>query len=92
MKITEKITATQYIGQKEIGVYEGTRYMIDTEIALNEGDVISIEKPIEAKIQTLCQLCAVVYDGGEDYSGRMKLQAIDFYCGFITREEIEIEF
>ena len=45
MKITEKITATQYIGQKETGVYEGTRYMIDTEVELNEGDVVSTENP-----------------------------------------------
>ena len=89
MKITEKITATQYIGQKETGIYEGTRYMIDTEVELNEGDVISNENPIEGKIQTLCELCASVYDGGEDYSETMKQQAIDFHCDFISKEEIE---
>lgn len=89
MKITEKITATQYIGQKETGVYEGTRYMIDTEVELNEGDVVSTENPIEGKFQTLCELCASVYDGGEDYSETMKQQAIDFHCGFISKEEIE---
>lgn len=89
MKIIDQITATQYIGQKETGIYEGTRYMIDTESSLNVGDVISSENPINGKFQTLCELCALVYEGGEDYSESMKQQAIDLYCGFISKEEME---
>jgi hypothetical protein len=89
MKIIEKITETQYIGQKETGVYAGTRYLIETKVALNEGDVVSTENPIKGKFQTLCELCASVYDGGEDYSETMKQQTIDFHCGFISKEEIE---
>ncbi len=40
-------------------------------------------------MKTLCELCKDVYNGGEDYSERMKQQAIDYHFGFITREEIE---
>ncbi len=90
MKIIEKITDTQYLGQKETSVYEGTRYLITTTKLLNENDIITKENPIQGTFQTLCELCNDVYGVGEDYNERMKDQAIDFICGFITKEEIEI--
>jgi len=89
MKIIEKITDTHYIGQKETGVNSGTRFLIETETELNEGDVISKDNPITGKFQTLCELCESAYNGGEDYSEGMKQQAIDVMCGFLTETEIE---
>ena len=89
MKITEKITNNCYIGQKETGIYAGTRFVIKTDYDLNEGDNINKETPIQAEIMTLCQLCEKVYNGGEDYSESMKQQAVDFYAGYITKDEIE---
>ena len=43
MKIIDQITETQYIGQKEEGMYEGTRYMIDTNEHLEIGQSICID-------------------------------------------------
>jgi len=89
MKITEKINENCYIGQKETGIYAGTRFIVKTDAELSEGDVINKENPIEAEIMTLCQLCEKVYNGGEDYSEAMKQQAVDYFSGYITEEEIE---
>jgi hypothetical protein len=89
MKIIEKINENYYIGQKETGVYAGTRYIIKTNASLNEGDIIEKENPIEAEIMTLCQLCIKVYNGGENYSEAMKQQAVDFFAGYINENELE---
>lgn len=91
MKIIEKISESKYIGQMESGIYEGTRFLIDSNFPLSEGGTISKKNPIQGKFQTLCELCASVYDGGEDYSEEMKQQAIDFYCGFISSDELEFD-
>lgn len=70
------------------------RVIFQSQEELEQGDDISKENPIGlTNLKSLCEVANYVYDGNAQqfgmFSENMKQQAIDVWCGFTSKEDVE---